>query len=1558
MLQIKLVHLGVLPKQSLKWVWVGPRLMAVVLLCIAFEWSVVGEAYIPREPADQPWQITNFTKDSGLSGKNLLDIAFQGDFKSRRIEKVWVASSDGLGAYDGYSWKRFRVSDGLPSDFVRCVLVDRAGQLWVGSDRGAGLFDGNTYRSFGSETNLAGLNVRRIVEDPDGTLWFCCDSWPNSKQSGGLTSFRAGRWQTFSSSDGLPSDYVTDYLRDSAGRQFVITLKGVAERNGDRWVPLRAEVKGTIVPLIAESAVETPGLGVVFSDGREIFSYRQGAWRPESGSRRHDYGLCATSDGRLLGAVSLGQGRKAFADRIGEEWRVVSATFNSASGYLEELHESPDGSVWSVGFDCLVCWRRKNSPWSEFEGVPKPQLVDGQGTIWFGHFNPMDPTSGKLVRYFRDGTWDRMEISCSGLTSQPDGSVWGWSTNRIFHWRVGGQESFDESQTGLRRVDWLEPDRDGGLWVLGADSNSIPLLVRSDAGRWRSRPIPEFAQALEMKALAGGSNSCWLMMRFPEAPTVRCAYVRPGDTGLRLTPVPEDYISLFSNGTASDPSGRTLWLFGESGLFRLREETRNWESITNMPGRAIYGAVEREDGTWFVCAATLGGTSGLARLSGERWSFFPIETQFDLSRAADGTLLVSGKGHFTIVPNQPDIELIRVTLPTDQPVRSEVKDTLGNYWVGTEDGVFRFRPERSPPEVRVLAAETNLLSGQAIRLTAYGIERWAPIGTMPDFRFSWRLDGGPWSPFDATSLINIPTKGLPNGEHHLELRGEDSGLALKSPSLGWDFQIYPVPLQNRAWFVPMAGGMVCMFGVLSFIALHARSRLSRHAIILEGCVKERTLELEEDIRQRKQAEAALRLSEERLVTVVEHLSEGIVISDFKGRLIHWNAAAIQMHGFSPKEDLHRPLSDMGELFQLYTLDGSSLPVEDWPMARILRGATLRNLKIRVRRRDIHLDRIVSYSGAAVRSAAGETIAFVSIYDITERRRTERRLATQQAVSAVLAEASSLQEAISRVLRTVCESEGIDFGIVWELGAQGGGLRCVDVWKHSGFQDPGLDPAIRASVDVRQAGPVGRAWAEARPVVVSEPELGACHPFASLVQAAGLRSSIAFPILFNGAVTGVVELLGRETPVGDVHQMEVFEAIGRQLGVFTDRRRAEERAVVLEQQLNQAQKMEAIGQLSGGIAHDFNNILGAILGNAQLAGMEEGLPAGCRVCLDEIMSAGNRAKKLVQQILTFSRRQVPERRMMSLVPVVDECVSMVRATLPAGVKLVVSRVGEVPQILGDPTQIHQMLLNLCTNAWHAMEGRPGNLEILLEGRTLEADEAAALGTIRPGRCAVLAVIDNGKGMDAQTLERAFEPFFTTKKAGEGTGLGLAVVHGIVRSHDGAIRVQSRPGQGTRVLVYLPGASTETEPDDRTIPSGMPTGRGQRVLYLDDEQPLVFLATRALRGLGFDVVGCTRAAEALNLCRQDPTRFEAVVTDLNMPGQSGLEVAEQILQVCPNLPIVLSTGYITEDLRKAAARIGIRSILFKPNSIEELGRTLHQVLDTPSEHEREKDDSPRG
>ena len=408
--------------------------------------------------------------------------------------------------------------------------------------------------------------------------------------------------------------------------------------------------------------------------------------------------------------------------------------------------------------------------------------------------------------------------------------------------------------------------------------------------------------------------------------------------------------------------------------------------------------------------------------------------------------------------------------------------------------------------------------------------------------------------------------------------------------------------------------------------------------------------------------------------------------------------------------------------------------------------------------------------------------------------------------------------------------------------------------------------------------------------------------------------------------------------GEKDQLVGILCIGNDI---TELREAAETNQVLERQLQQAQKMEAIGTLAGGIAHDFNNILSAILGYTELALFNVENGSALRKKLEAVLTAGHRAKELVQQILAFSRQTDDERKPVQLHLIVNEALKLLRASLPSTIEIrqEISKNGDT--ILGNATQIHQIVMNLCTNAHHAMAEKGGILDVSLSSVAVHGDNHNAYGELNPGNYVRLSISDTGHGMSPSTLERIFEPYYTTKEKGVGTGLGLSVVHGIVKRNGGAIVVESLLGKGSTFHVLLP----ELEKFAKLTKHGSKVSiRGsERILLVDDEATLVDLGKEMLSNLGYTVECRTSSVEALEAFRSNPAGFDLVLTDLTMPNMTGDKLASALLDIRPDVPILICTGFNDQLKDSQIHRLGIREVLFKPLVLEELGSAIRRTLD---------------
>jgi signal transduction histidine kinase len=406
------------------------------------------------------------------------------------------------------------------------------------------------------------------------------------------------------------------------------------------------------------------------------------------------------------------------------------------------------------------------------------------------------------------------------------------------------------------------------------------------------------------------------------------------------------------------------------------------------------------------------------------------------------------------------------------------------------------------------------------------------------------------------------------------------------------------------------------------------------------------------------------------------------------------------------------------------------------------------------------------------------------------------------------------------------------------------------------------------------------------------------------------------------------------------ERNLINAIADTLGKTIERKIAEEERAKLETKLSQIQRIEAMGTLAGGIAHDFNNILSVIIGNIELAINDAAKNTGLHRNLRQVLKAGNRARDLVQQILAFSRQDKQELKHLQVNPIAKETIRLLSACLPSTIDIR-QDIRSDSVVFADSTQIHQVIMNLCTNADYAMREKGGILEIKLEDVKLDPDFAVKHPGIKPGSFLKLTVSDTGCGMAPGVLNRVFEPLFTTKKGSEGTGMGLSVVHGIVKSYGGTITVYSEPGKGSTFNVFLPiskGAAAKQAVSREPLPIGT-----ERILFIDDQLPLVEMGKQMFESLGYEVVTRTGSIEALELFKRQPGRFDLVITDLTMPKLTGDQLSKKIIRIRPDIPIILCTGFSPTINKKEAKDMGIREFVLKPLLKKDIAVIIRKVLD---------------
>ncbi len=637
------------------------------------------------------------------------------------------------------------------------------------------------------------------------------------------------------------------------------------------------------------------------------------------------------------------------------------------------------------------------------------------------------------------------------------------------------------------------------------------------------------------------------------------------------------------------------------------------------------------------------------------------------------------------------------------------------------------------------------------------------------------------------------------------------------------------------------------------------------------------------------------------------------------RILAANPAAAAVYGYSVEEFLAltiddiRPRDERERLHRHMAEVHAGRPSTGLQWRHLTRSGEI--IDVEVTATDVRMD--------------GRPARMAMAVDVTPRRRE----AGQQQVLSLVARGAPLGDVMEAITRGVETLHPGTLCSVMLLDSAAQRLRLAAAPQLPDFFRAAADglPVGRGSASCGDA--VARGERVIAPDILSDPQWA---EYRELAQRAGLAACWSEPIRSRaGAVLGSIGVYHRRARMPGAHELATVEGLARVAAIAIERHQADEA-------LRQTQKLESLGTLAGGIAHDFNNILGAMLGNAELAREEMAAGGDPGARLAQIQKSAQRARLLVQQILAFSRRQSAPALRQPLAPLVHDAVELLRATLPAGVQLQVRLGDALPEVEADGMQVQQVLMNLCTNAWHAMAGAVGHIEIGAESVEIEAARAPA--GLRPGPGAHRWVRDDGSGMDAATRRRIFEPFFTTKPAGSGTGLGLAVVHNIVTEHHGAIEVDTAPGHGSTFHVWLPAARAEAPPaTPMPLPArGEATGRERRVLIVDDDAVMLLTGEALLRRRGFRVTGVDSGVAALAALRAAPEAFEVVVTDNNMPDCSGLDLARLLLALRPGLPLVIYSGYVDGELRQRAAAAGIAAVVHKENIVEDLVGAIERAL----------------
>ena len=656
-----------------------------------------------------------------------------------------------------------------------------------------------------------------------------------------------------------------------------------------------------------------------------------------------------------------------------------------------------------------------------------------------------------------------------------------------------------------------------------------------------------------------------------------------------------------------------------------------------------------------------------------------------------------------------------------------------------------------------------------------------------------------------------------------------------------------------------------------------------------------------DITERKKAEMALRENRAKLEAALASMTDAVFISDTTGKFIEFNDAFASFHRFESKAECLKKLTDYPDILDVFMDTGERAPLEMWAVPRALRGETVTNAVYTLRRKDTGETWVGSYSFAPIRNIRGEIVGSVVVgRDITEIKQKEEALRLSEQRRTLTLEAAQVG--------------------TWEWDLKTN----ENVWSNELWHLYGLKP--------HSCKPSYEEW------------LKVIHPEDRSKTEQVLQEAVLCGSSYNTEWRVKLSdgrerwLMSRGRPLKD-SQNQIVRYLGIVMDI-TEPKRAERERKALQEQLIQAQKMEAIGTLAGGIAHDFNNILSAILGYAEL--VQVNIQPGSMVADDikEVIKASHRAKDLVQQILAFSRQAETHKIAIRPAVPVKESIKLLRSSLPTTIEIR-QDITETQPILADPTQIHQIMMNLCTNAYHAMEETGGTLFISLKNKAFSRQDLKGVPDVQPGNFVQLSIRDTGSGIAPEIKERIFDPYFTTKETGKGTGMGLAMVHGIVKNSGGFVTWQSEIGEGTVFEINLPALQDQITPETREV-DAIPVG-AERILFIDDEEMLVNMGQAMLERLGYRVTVQMSSTEALNIFQNQPDAFDLVITDQTMPAMTGFDLARRMLQIRPDLPIILCTGYSNQISEDKVKYYGIKGFVMKPLARKDIAALIRKVLD---------------
>ncbi|RJP19048.1 MAG: PAS domain S-box protein [Candidatus Omnitrophota bacterium] len=915
------------------------------------------------------WRIEVLTDDLQLRDRNIFYIDFEPD------GVAWIATSVGLYRYDGYRWKCFTETDGLPSSFVRCVHFDRSGRLWVGTNQGAGVFDGQTFSTLGSENGLAGPSVRRIREEEDGTLWFCSDRWMNAAKPGGLASLQDGIWTQYGPNDGILIDSIYDFLKDTKGDRYALTNRTLYRQDGERWIEALQEqgISLHLGTLGFWSICESENQEILLSTNSPLYILHQNQWRRHDLHNPQSYRLFATRKGEIITLGYTPDKQYGFLKWDGSDFQLVSQSFEPSPGTIESINEAPDGSIWCTAYSYLVRWDRSENGWMQMpDDLPLPQLVDHKNRIWF--------TNGQKICRWDQGTIHEIQPPVTSVKEDSQNRIWGLTNREIICWNEDLPQIYSPADSGFALPLFGEEDKKGNLWFVGQNKDLQIVLSRFQNDTWTPLQLDSSTHWELIQCVTDPISGLWLMFRDAINGVSHLYYAAEDGSPREIELIPE--IPPFARIKFFMDSHRRVWMYGVIGLFCKTDISLPWEQLQIVPGQRVRAIGEHQNVLWIGYTGDLGGQAGWSQCIDGAWTHVIDDFQEFFANTYDGTSFLGGRNRLYIAyPNEESLPC-PLFLPDSGVIRSVVKDRNGILWIGIGNRVYRYVPQPFLPDCEIISGKHVVRKKEVAEVLLRGIARFHSMNNPSlVFQFSHRLDQGSWSKFATANSIQIPADHLAIGPHRLEILARDPHLNLSMTPAVFDFEVKSIPLQDHWWFPPL---VLFVFGMIAFLALFlfiARQKLSRYAHRLEEMVADRT--------------ASLKESEEHFRTVIESSTDAIIEIDAEGLIILFNPAAELIFGYRQEEMIGNPLDSLmtEDLCRLHGEYVKSFFETGSPNQAINRSVEL--TAVRKNGETFPIDLSLS---AGHRSDGPFVLAIIR--DVQERKKIDERLRQTQKMEAV------------------------------------------------------------------------------------------------------------------------------------------------------------------------------------------------------------------------------------------------------------------------------------------------------------------------------------------------------------------------------------------------------------------------------------------------------------------------------------------------------------------------------------------------------------------------------